>query len=426
MMDGSGEVQSGEGPLGPSVRPVHPALEAFHTAIAADASTSGGQLGVRVARGWGSPLPASTFLGLFDGWVGTSVEAHAALSKAAPLSDCLSDCLSPSLPHCLGACLEEHPPSKPHNTEAAHNTEALRTSLLPRSPGALLASCLERCHARARALLRWHAYMAELVLISGHRTSGRPRAQQLVVAPLSPVDGAFLGNLTARINDGRLDGFCSPLTPPAPPPAPPAPPPAVCAARAASHHDESCEPLCQSAEALGGPPRALPDGAEAAEGAGGPDRSGSKECARPSNAELVQVVHEGWFHLAVCSTRPLAAGEEVLLAYGEGHWREHARLLRRVSTLQLWHECWHEHRYERGVAERQGRGVTGAIMGVTGALCWLGTMMAVWGGALLVLAETLYDEWQARRGVRQLMREELQRSQSHASSPCALHVVTET
>lgn len=131
--------------------PVHPAIECFETMLAADMSRDAPQLGVRVRAEAAALLP-ETFLGFYQGWVGTSVEAREVMAQQ----------------HAAGR-------------------------LLPCAPSLL---------HRVRAELDHHSYSADLVLLAG-----RP-FKQLVVAPVAP-SGLFVGNLLARVNDGIAEPFSS-------------------------------------------------------------------------------------------------------------------------------------------------------------------------------------------------------------------------
>lgn len=127
---------------------VHPAIEVVEMQCSGDI-ISPVQLGARAA----SAIPCGSFLGFYQGWLGTSIEASRTLQERTPLV--------------AAAC-------------------ALPSTI----------SMLER----ASAELHFRSYVAMLIEVQS--ADEHAPDNSFIVAPVAP-DGRYIGNALSRINDGR-------------------------------------------------------------------------------------------------------------------------------------------------------------------------------------------------------------------------------
>ena len=138
--------------------PAHPSLETFEVNIQGDHQTS--SLGLRVAH-TAAPLEAHTFLGIYQGWVGTRAESVCLVHESVARTE-------RSLGAPSGVCWM---PSRP-----------------------LLLQ-------RLNSLTHWMGYFATLDAPPG-TAGGLGSERHFVVSPRGR-GGHFIGNVLCRINDGK-------------------------------------------------------------------------------------------------------------------------------------------------------------------------------------------------------------------------------
>ena len=249
--------------------PVHPAVEVFETSLCG----VGAARGARVRAG--CAIQPHTFLGFYQGWVGTEAEAALLWQKF------------------------KHGDSDRDGFRDGKRVTGTMVSKWWPVPSDAVRGAACTLRRRTAAIALFHGYLVRVASVevqTGANSSAKRR--NIVVSAIGP-DGDFIGNALGRINDGCGDPF------------------------AAGRDSDGGS----SGGSGGGSNDCYCDGEAPLA------RDSSSVVDRPANVEFVQIAHAGWVYLGVVSTAAISEGEELLMSYDGEYWTTQRRMRREMCGL---------------------------------------------------------------------------------------------